>query len=210
MIRITNLYKYTNCMILSNIFKNHKGQGLLETVIALSIIITGLVGALSLAISNLANSSDSVARVIAGNLAREGVEIVRNIRDSNWLAGEQWDTGLFLSPPIDHTAIASFNREENGWLLEFGENEEFDEPEVLNITGDFLYNHLEGSPTNFYRLLTIDEICFDNGECGDGICSEEEGECLERIGARILSLVEWSERGRKHSLVIEDKLYDWR
>jgi len=198
-------------MILNNVFKNNKGQGLLEVVIALSIIVTGLVGALSLAISNLSNSSDSVQRVIAGNLAREGVEVVRNIRDSNWLAGEVWDTSLFFEDSDDHTAIVSFNLEENNWDLDFGTEDNFDEPEVLEITDDFLYNHLEGSPTNFYRLITIDEICADEDKCGDGICSEEEEEsCQERIGVRVISEVQWKDRGKTRNLVIEDKLYNWR
>lgn len=200
-------------MILNKNLKNNRGQGLLEAVIALSIIVTGLVGALSLAVSNLSNSNDSVQRVIAGNLAREGVEVVRNIRDSNWLAGEEWGVGLFSEDDSnDHTAIIRFLKEENNWQLKFGEEDEFDEPEILKITDDYLYNHETGSATNFFRLITIDEICAEESECGgDGICSEgEEGNCTERIGVRVISEVQWKDRGKTRNLVIEDKLYNWR
>src|SRR3989338_7544584 len=58
------------------------GQGLLEAVIALGIIITGLVAALTLAIGSLSGAGASESRIIAVNLAREGMEITRNRRDS--------------------------------------------------------------------------------------------------------------------------------
>lgn len=72
--------------------KMKKAQGLLETIVALGVIITGLVSVMSLVISNLNNQRDSAMRYQAVNLARQGIEIARNIRDSNWLAGKSaWE-----------------------------------------------------------------------------------------------------------------------
>ncbi len=205
------------------------GQGLLETVIALSIIITGLTAALALAVSNLSTTSDSGMRVIAGNLAREGAEAVRNIRDSNWLKGctdpsnpEEcfvWDSRLLAEDSVgDHTAILEFRKNpppgEDNWILNFSPDSIDGEQAVLRLDGN-IYNHASGSPSPFRRLITIDEICeTGSSSCEDDICVQGE-ECPRdpvntKIGIRVLSEVKWRERGREHSLIIEDRLFNWR
>src|SRR3989344_3934106 len=62
------------------------GQTLIETIVAITILTTGIIGGLALAIQSLSSSSIVTKQIIATNLAREGIEAVRNIRDSNWLA----------------------------------------------------------------------------------------------------------------------------
>lgn len=65
------------------------GQSLIETIVAMSILVTALVSCLGLTLYALAVSQNSQNELVAVNLAREGVEVVRMMRDSNWLgAGE--------------------------------------------------------------------------------------------------------------------------
>ena len=77
--------------------KHHdqRGQTLLETIIAIFIMTTALSSGLALAIYAFASSKVSQNEIIGANLAREGVEVVRMMRDSNWLAsdtkGGPWD-----------------------------------------------------------------------------------------------------------------------
>lgn len=64
------------------------GFTLIEIMIAvfiLSIAIVGTYGAFSIMVTLTTNASD---RLIASYLAQEGIEIVRNIRDTNWLAND--------------------------------------------------------------------------------------------------------------------------
>lgn len=61
------------------------GFTLIEGIIATGIISTALIVGLALAYSNLTAAQANADRVIAGNLAREGLEVIRNIRDSNWI-----------------------------------------------------------------------------------------------------------------------------
>ena len=69
-----------------------KGQGLMETVVALGVIMTGLISVIALTISNLNGQRDAALRYGAINLAREGIDLVRNVRDSNWVTGRSvWD-----------------------------------------------------------------------------------------------------------------------
>lgn len=73
---------------------NHStGQTLIETVVALFVLVTGLAAGLSLAAFSFGATSDISEKITATGLAREGLEAVRRMRDSNWLAGNLTDCG---------------------------------------------------------------------------------------------------------------------
>ena len=61
---------------------------MIETIIAIFVLVTALTSSLGLAIYVFSSSSLSQNEIIASNLAREGVEVVRMMRDSNWLAAD--------------------------------------------------------------------------------------------------------------------------
>lgn len=89
-------------------FKNKKGETILETIIAVSILAIGVTLSSTLMASSLRNINTSKNRVIAVNIAREGIEAVRNIRDTNWLkfsgnARECWNhmPGNLIDSPVD-------------------------------------------------------------------------------------------------------------
>ncbi len=64
---------------------NQQGQTLVETVVAIFIMVMGVTSALGLAIYSL-NASTSISKqIIAVGLAREGIEVLKNMRDTNWL-----------------------------------------------------------------------------------------------------------------------------
>ncbi len=66
-------------------YKNQQGQTLVETLVAIFIMIMGITAALGLANYSLNASSNIVKQLVAVGLAREGVEAVKNMRDTNWL-----------------------------------------------------------------------------------------------------------------------------
>ncbi len=65
--------------------RNKKGETITETIIALSILAIGITLSSTLMASSLRNINVSKNRFIAVNIAREGIEAMRNIRDTNWL-----------------------------------------------------------------------------------------------------------------------------
>jgi prepilin-type N-terminal cleavage/methylation domain-containing protein len=79
-------------------FSSSRGFTLLEGIIAIGVISVGLAGALSLALSNLSSAQGNERRIVAANLAREGIEFVRNQRDSNWLKVDLNKSQVNLSP----------------------------------------------------------------------------------------------------------------
>jgi|GEM_PF-782894 len=65
---------------------NHRrGETILETLIAMGVLAIGITIAGQVMATSLRNVNSSKNRVIAVNIAKEGLEAMRNIRDTNWL-----------------------------------------------------------------------------------------------------------------------------
>ncbi|MBU4338645.1 prepilin-type N-terminal cleavage/methylation domain-containing protein, partial [Patescibacteria group bacterium] len=61
------------------------GFTLIEVMAAVAVLSIGLIGGLTVITKNLSIISGGEDRIIAANLAAEGIELVRNVRDTNWL-----------------------------------------------------------------------------------------------------------------------------
>lgn len=190
---------------------HESGQSLVEMVIAIGIILTGLIGALALTISNLTGSAEAGTRVVATNLAKEAVEVARNIRDTNWLKDNAWDDGLFSG--TDFSAIAVFDTATGQWSLDFSPNAVSDEAAKLYLSSDNLYlqdtSPPAGNPTIYSRLISLYPVCFNEGTrtetSNGGPCAVGE----VKIGIRAVAEVKWTESGRARDLMVEDKFYNW-
>ncbi len=68
--------------------KKQTGQTLIETMVAAFILIMGITAASSLATFSLDNSTEITKEIVGTGLAREALEAVKNMRDTNWL----WNT----------------------------------------------------------------------------------------------------------------------
>ena len=153
----------------------------MEIIIAMGVIISVLTSALVL-ITLTVNSTKALrSKIIAISLSQEGLEIVRNIRDNNWLAGKRtslnwWDGLGDNSFPMDYLAQYNISN-----LLSYSIT-------PLRINNGF-YQYDSGSNTLFYRKITIERIN-DNQ-------------------LRIISEVTWSERGRNQIISAETRLYNW-
>lgn len=95
----------------------------------------------------LATSSLNVAariehNLIASNLAQEGVEIIRNIRDTNWLNGAAFDNNLPVGTwRVEWSTVG-------GGLMPVGVN-----PVLKKDNG--IYNYTNGTNTLFKRTIQI-------------------------------------------------------
>jgi type II secretory pathway pseudopilin PulG len=70
------------------ITRHESGQTLIETLIAVFILVTAVLSAIGVVIHALGTSSVSRNQIIALNLAREGIDVIRSMRDSNWMAAD--------------------------------------------------------------------------------------------------------------------------
>lgn len=164
---------------------NKKGFSLIETMIAVAIIGIAIGGPYLVINSALSNFLDAENRFKAVFLAQEGMELVRNVRDNNFInivvGGadvDTWDDGLIPSNcyEIDYndTSLTSCSV---GSLRN------------LKINSDGFYNYDSGKDTIFKRYITI-------SNCGT--------DCLE-----IRSIVKWKFKGEERQYELVGKLYNW-
>jgi len=103
---------------------NQNGFTLLEGIIAIAVITIGMMAALALSLSNMLTARENVRRVVAANLAREGLEVVRNMRDTNWVKRDSnlanpdgslpnWDDFKTSTGYIQGAAVLEFDKDGN-------------------------------------------------------------------------------------------------
>ena len=76
------------------------GFTILEAILAIFILTVAVFGSFSLIHQTLTGVSLNQSKLIAYYLAQEGVEIVKNIRDTNWLRERTWNEGMSSSEEI--------------------------------------------------------------------------------------------------------------
>ncbi len=84
--------------------RQNTGQTLIETMAAIFILTMGVTAAVGLANFALQSSTSISKQVIATGLAREGIEAVKNMRDTNWLQQTTIDTDCWNFVSADQTA----------------------------------------------------------------------------------------------------------
>jgi len=172
-------------MVLKNLKKQiifNKGFSLAEVIIAIFVLTIGVVGGINLLTRSLSIASLSRAQIIATSLAQEGLEIVRNIRDTNWIEerhtpGTSWIEGLNCSSGCR----VQYNKD---YLLALGSNP------VLKIGPNGFYQYDDGSSTIFRRKITIEQI--------------------NDYEVKVIAEVTWTEKGQSHKIEAETRLFNWK
>jgi len=166
-----------------------RGFTLLETLVAIFVIVVGLIGGMSAILKTLTLFSFSSSRLTAAYLAQEGIEIVRNIRDTNWLeagtAVNDWDEGL---TNCLNGCIVGYNHSYGPDLID--PNLPAFADQFLNIDGNSFYSYSPGDPTKFQRKIIIQKTDPD------------------RLDVRVEVI--WSERGKSYNFSAQENLYNWR
>lgn len=77
--------------------RNKNGFGILEVLIAAMILVVVVGAAVALGHASLRSSALAAEKTTAYNLAQEGIELVRKIRDNSWVddnTSTGWSNGL--------------------------------------------------------------------------------------------------------------------
>jgi type II secretory pathway pseudopilin PulG len=85
--------------------KNQTGQTLIETLVASFILVMGIAAALALANYSFSAVMNISKQTAALGLAREGIEVVKNMRDTNWLRGTFSTDCYNFDSPADNNAF---------------------------------------------------------------------------------------------------------
>ncbi len=92
------------------------GQTLIETMVAIFILVTGIVAALGLSIFAFNTSNNVTQQIIATGLAREGIEAVKNIRDTNWLQQTTIDANCYNYVNTSANDAKCYRNWETQWI----------------------------------------------------------------------------------------------
>ena len=169
--------------------KNIPGFSLIEMLAVIFIVAIGLVGVSQLVVQSLKAQTINRRTIIAYQLAQEGIELVRSIRDTNWRTGVAWNTGLTpgahcmgyndtdLGPIVHDNCYLFLDR--NGWYYH---------PAAVSI---------EDKQTEFKRLITIQDESF-------GFYSPYGNDAI-----RVNVVVEWYEGGTQLRYDASSELYNW-
>lgn len=156
----------------------------MEVIAAIMVITIGMVGVVSLVVQNIEAQYINKNILMASGLAQEGLELVRNIRDANWLIqGNSWDQNIAGDGTyaIDYRGFSWINMSVNS-IDEAGAR--------LYVDGNGLYSHqITAIPTNFYRLITV----ADHSDYLDVKC-----------------VIRWADGTQNHNYTAETYLYNWR
>ncbi len=76
-----------------------KGFTIIETLVALSIFTFSILGLIVITSQGVSDTNFAKNKLVATYLAQEGIEIVRNMRDTNALGGGTWQT-IFQGPLV--------------------------------------------------------------------------------------------------------------
>lgn len=122
-----------------------KGFSLIEILIAILVMTIGIVGIYAIVPRSVFWGEVNVDKFIASKLAQEGLELVRNIRDTNWIKKETWNTNLAVGDDYE---------------IDYNDPELSLKDQFLKINNDGFYQYENGKETKFKRKISIKE-------CGD-------------------------------------------
>ncbi len=174
-------------------FKSGGGFTLLEVILAISVLTIAVGGSFALIQQTLISASLNQSKLIASCLTQEGLEIVRNIRDNNWLKqrtnpGISWDDGLTICQPSTNCCEGDYQANPFPSLDSFSACD-FGDLRYLKIGNDGFFSYSGDTPTKFKRRINISKINDDKLE--------------------VSVEVQWDERGRTHNIKAVEHLYNW-
>ena len=173
---------------------NKKGVSILEVIVAIVIITIGMVGVLSLVIQNVQAQYIDKNVLIASGLGQECLELVRNIRDLNWLTPNLnpvtgWKLGTGAGSAGDIV------RSGNNYAIDYSRaikivNSVVDDARLyVNSNGFYTHTSSGNAQTNFFRFINV----IDHTDYLDIKCT-----------------IRWTQGAQNHDYAAETYLYNWR
>ncbi|MCK9272513.1 prepilin-type N-terminal cleavage/methylation domain-containing protein [Candidatus Gracilibacteria bacterium] len=194
---------------------NKKGNSIIEVVIVIVILTIGIVGTYEIVNSGQKLATTTENRIKAINIAREGLEAVTNIRDTNWIK---------FSSDYEHCwNVANYNSNCIGAGFS-----------VPTLTGGILYQkeslwYLSGSTNNKIYLdnngmvyqTGASSIAWDNTLCTNLVSKScrtgftrdiQINTSFPSESMKINSIVKWIDNSKQgeHTINLETTLKNWK
>ncbi len=182
-----------------------KGFTLIETLVAISIFSISILSMMSVLSSGISNTDYAKKKMIATYLAQEGIEYIRNMRDTyvlsrttsqqGWIGFQSkidlscknsnfcyFDDAKFLtSGLISDTDIYNCNILPGGLCINLFYN---------TTTGQYGYDQINGVDSGFTRSINVTFPLDDNE-------------------IKVYSKVSWTQGSGPHSITLTEDLFNW-
>jgi len=177
---------------------NHSGFTLIGVMVAVVIL-----GVLILTVAQVMTRAEPVVdtareQFIAAGLAREGLELVRAVRDTNWFS--QDDRSRWLAEGLCDDQDTSFYDTDRRFTLDVnmvrtGSGVGDAQQATLFMQPNGLWVHTESGNerTPYQRVLSID-------------CSNKDSDPPQVL---VASQVTWDSRGQARQVEVREKLFNW-
>jgi prepilin-type N-terminal cleavage/methylation domain-containing protein len=161
-----------------------KGFTLIETLVAISILLLSITAPLSIASQGLSSAYIARDEITAFYLAQEAMEFILSRRERNFLTNSSWLSGLPSTTGAPFT-IDSFDR--NMVLCGGGGCPAI---EYNPTTGFYSHNDPGGNPSKFTRSVSVTEL------------SNHE--------AAVLVTISWSVGSLNRSFSVRENIFKWK
>lgn len=182
-----------------------QGFTLVEIIIAITLLVIGVVAVFGLVFFAINLNRDNVMRVQALELAREGMEIVRNVRDTNWKnnypfngGAEIWGVGLdgtktiAVSPTFSDQSPFDLQAVTKGDKASYRLN-------TIEESGVTLFTHGQGKESPFYRYVELSPVS-----------SQLAPAATDSEVMKVTVTVLWNDSGKEKKVEITEVLTNWR
>lgn len=168
---------------MKNFFKqinSNAAFSIIEAMVAIGIVSIGMMGVLSLVTRNILTQTLNKNNLIASMLAQEGLELVREVRDTNWLIDPvvSFDDGIPATSTIDFYGFQSSGQDFSSSVTD------------IKLDSNGFFGHTGATSTMFKRLITV---------------SRTSSEFIN-----VKSTVRWRQNDKDYNYIAETLLYDWR
>jgi prepilin-type N-terminal cleavage/methylation domain-containing protein len=170
-------------MSMTRTTQSYRGFTLVETLIAIAILMIAIVGPYYSIQRAIMASYAARDQLIASSLAQEGVEYIYFMRDNNYLSGQAWLTGMNACTgaygctvdPTQSTSLAACN---SGGCP------------AIKLSDTGIYTHTGNYPvTRFVRTVKVQSI--------------------SATQVKVTVLVAWSTEHQNYTVNVEENLYNW-
>jgi type II secretory pathway pseudopilin PulG len=173
--------------------KKNKAFTLVETLVAISIFTVSILGLLSVLTTGVSNTTYDKNKIIAEYLAQEGIEYVRNMRDTYVLyPPNTWSDFKNKLASCTAGATCGFNN-----TVSPGPNSIISVCSPATLCDLYLYNgnynidHSSGVDSGFVRMIRIDATGLGNDE------------------VKIYSEVDWKQGSNTSKIIFSENLFNW-
>lgn len=187
--------------------RNSRGFTLVETLVAISIFTVSILGLLAVLTQGMVNTSYAKQKIVASYLAQEGIEYIRNLRDTMVLYPDSGSSPAVRWSSFRNrltAAAASCNGASGCYFNDSAVS--FTDP-TIPMTDLQLLSCGSNCPELKYDSTT-DKYGYATGSAS-GYTRQIKAVLVNANEVRIISKVSWVHTGKTYNITFAESLFNW-